>query len=343
MSYQISTAQAMQLAKIALRSIDQEFPYSAQHVHRSAHDRRLPRELHPAFYGCFDWHSAVHSHWMLVRLLRSMPQLALAGSIRAALATHLSGENLQVEAAYFHEPGRSNYERPYGWAWLLKLAEELYSWDDPDAQRWSQALQPLVEVIVAGYFAYLPKLSYPVRSGMHSSTAFGLIFALDYAQATGHSDLHKLITQRSLDYFADDYNYPAAWEPSGSDFLSPALITADLMRRVLPPDRFTAWFSAYLPDLTQSAGARLLTPASVSDRSDGQIVHLDGLNLSRAWCLWGIAAALPPGDSRRATLLQSAETHASAGLAGIASGDYMGEHWLGSFALYMLGHVPVSY
>jgi hypothetical protein len=153
MSYQISTAQATQLAEIALRSIDQELPYSAQHVHRSAHDRRLPRELHPAFYGCFDWHSAVHSHWMLVRLLRSMPQLALAGSIRAALATHLSGENLQVEAAYFHEPGRNNYERPYGWAWLLKLAEELSTWDAPDAQRWSQALHPLVEVIVAGTLA----------------------------------------------------------------------------------------------------------------------------------------------------------------------------------------------
>jgi hypothetical protein len=335
MSYQISSALAAQLAAIALQNIDRAFPYSAHHVHQDADDRRLPRELHPAFYGCFDWHSAVHNHWLLVRLLRVLPQLPLASSIRAALAQHLSEANLRAEAAYFQEPGRASFERPYGWAWVLKLAQELHSWNDPDAQRWLRALAPLTEVVIVGFTEYLPKLTYPVRSGTHNNTAFALCFALDFARAVGHRELAQLIEQRSLAYFNEDRDYPTAWEPSGNDFLSPGLLTADLMRRVLPPWRFVDWFDAYLPRLEPGTG--LLQPVKVSDRSDGQIVHLDGLNLSRAWCLWGIASALAPDDPRHALLTKAAETHAHAGMEGVASGEYAGEHWLGSFALYMLG------
>jgi hypothetical protein len=334
--FTLTPAFATRLARLALDGITREYPNSPAHVLRDANDVRRPRELHPAFYGCFDWHSAVHSHWLLIRLLRLLPNLPAAATIRATLNAHLSTANLAVEAAYFAEPGRRSFERPYGWAWLLKLAAELHDWDDPDGQRWSTALAPLAARIVELFQDYLPRLTYPVRSGVHSSTAFGLSFALDYAVATGHEALRSLIVARSLAYFGDDRDAPAAWEPSGSDFLSPSLIEADLLRRVLAPEPFAAWLAAFLPGLATGSPPALFTPATVSDRSDGQIVHLDGLNLSRAWCLWGIASALPPDNPRRVTLRTAAERHATAGLAGVDSGDYMGDHWLGSFALYTL-------
>lgn len=333
---------ASRLAGIALAGIAQEFPNYTGHLLNDASDTRRPRELHPAFYGCLDWHSAVHSHWQLVRLLRLMPALPEAAAIRAALAEHLTAANLRAEAAYFAEPGRRSFERPYGWAWLLKLAEELLGWDDPDARAWSQAVAPLAELIAGLYLEFLPRLSYPVRSGTHGNTAFGLTFALDYAAAAGDRPLHTLIESRSRDYFGGDRGAPAAWEPSGGDFLSPCLAEADLMRRVLPAPQFAAWLGDFLPELAGGGPPQLLAPATVSDRSDGQIVHLDGLNLSRAWCMWGLAAALPPHDQRRGVLLAAAERHAAAGLAGVGSGHYMGDHWLGSFALYMLGCAPTA-
>jgi hypothetical protein len=332
----LSADLAAALARTALAGITREYPNSPAHVLHAAADTRRPRELHPAFYGCFDWHSAVHTHWQLVRLLRRWPCLPTAETVRAALNTHLTAANLRAEAAYFAEPGRSGFERPYGWAWLLKLAMEARSWNDPDAQRWAVALAPLAELIAERYLDFLPRLTYPVRSGVHSNTAFGLGFALDYARSASHAPLHDLLITRSNAYFAADRDGPAAWEPSGSDFLSPCLVEADLMRRVLPAPAFAAWLSDFLPGLAAGAPAQLFTPALVSDRSDGQIVHLDGLNLSRAWCFWGIAGVLPPDDPRRSAVHSAAERHARAGLAGINSGDYMGEHWLGSFALYML-------
>lgn len=331
---------ASRLARIALASIVREYPYSPGHVLMDAADTRRPRELHPAFYGCFDWHSAVHTHWQLVRLLRELPGLPEAGAIRAALDAHLTAENLAVEAAYFAEPGRRGFERPYGWAWQLKLAEELRGWDDPDARRWSDAVAPLAGLIAELFLGFLPRLTYPVRSGVHSNTAFALAFALDYARAVGHAPLAELIEARSRAYFGADRDAPAAWEPSGSDFFSPCLIEADLMRRVLPAEQFADWLAGFLPALAAGGPPQLLTPAHVSDRSDGHIVHLDGLNLSRAWCMWGLAGALPPDDPRRPVLLAAAGRHAEAGLAGVGSGDYMGDHWLGSFALYMLDCAP---
>jgi hypothetical protein len=331
---------AAQLARIALNGIVREYPTYPGHVLLNAADLRPTRELHPAFYGCFDWHSAVHSHWLLARLLRLLPALPEAGPIRSALNDHLTETNIRAEVAYFAQPGRRGFERPYGWAWLLKLAQELLDWDDPDGRRWSAAIGPLASLIAELYLEYLPRLTYPIRSGTHSSTAFGLTFALDYAQASRHTLLCDCIVARSLDYYGADSNGSAMWEPSGGDFLSPCLAEADLMRRVLPTTDFTGWIADFLPSLAGGGPPQLLTPAVVSDRSDGQIVHLDGLNLSRAWCMWGIAEALPPDDRRRSILIDAAEQHARAGLVGIDSGEYMGEHWLGSFALYMLDCAP---
>ncbi|MBX0327574.1 DUF2891 domain-containing protein [Oscillochloris sp. ZM17-4] len=333
---------AAQLAQIALDGILKAYPSSPAHVLMDADDARGPRELHPAFYGCFDWHSAVHSHWQLVRLLRLRPALPDAAAIRRALDDHLSEASLRAEAAYFAEPGRRSFERPYGWAWLLRLAEELRAWGDPDARRWAAAIQPLADLIAERYLEFLPRLSYPIRSGVHSSTAFGLTFALDYAEAAGHAPLRALIRQRSMDYYGADRGAPAAWEPGGGDFLSPCLAEADLMRRVLPAPAFPGWLEAFLPDLAAGGPPQLLTPALVSDRSDGQIVHLDGLNLSRAWCMWGVAGAIPSDDPRRPILMAAAARHAAAGMAGVGSGDYMGDHWLGSFALHMLGYAPAE-
>lgn len=328
---------AARLASIALDGVTRAYPYSPGHVLMDATDIRHPRSLHPAFYGCFDWHSAVHSHWLLLRLLQQQPDLAQADRIRRTLNMHLTVENLQIEAAYFREPGRRNFERPYGWAWLLKLAAELHTWDDRDGARWSAAIQPLAEQIVELYLRFLPRLTYPIRSGVHSNTAFGLILGLDYAATIGDEPLRRLIISRAKDYYVNDKHCPASWEPSGGDFFSPCLIEADLMRRVLAPAAFSDWLAAFLPELAQGAPPELLNPAQVSDRSDGQIVHLDGLNLSRAWCMWGIAGILTSADQRRAVLLESATRHAIAGMSGVGSGDYMGDHWLGSFALYMLG------
>jgi hypothetical protein len=335
-SLKMSQEQASSFARLALKGIRKEYPNKPGDVLNSADDVKGPRAVHPAFYGCFDWHSSVHGHWMLVRLLRLFPDLPEGKQIRAALAENLTAKNLQAEADYFTRPNSQSFERPYGWAWLLKLAEELHGWDDPDAREWSKNLRPLAEVLVARYLAYFPKQTYPIRSGVHPNTAFGLAFALDYARAVGHKELGSLIEERSRAYFGKDVNVPAAWEPSGADFFSPSLMEADLMRRVLPPDEFRTWFRGFLPDVAKGEPRALFVPARVTDRSDPQIVHLDGLNLSRAWCLRGIAAALPKDDPARKALAESAARHAEAALPHVASGDYAGEHWLASFAVYLL-------
>ncbi len=326
--------QASHFARLALGCIQRELPNGIQHTINAPDDVRGPRALHPAFYGCFDWHSAVHGHWMLVRLLRRWPDLPEAAAIRAGLDANLTATHLAAEAAYFTAPNRASYERPYGWAWLLQLAAELHTWDDADSRRWAAHLQPLADLLAARYLAFFPKQTYPVRTGVHSSTAFGFALALDYARAVGHADLEALIVERSVAYYAGDRDAPAAWEPSGDDFLSPSLIEADLMRRVLPPAEFPAWLHAFLP---RGLPPALQQPAIVTDRSDGKLAHLDGLNLSRAWCLRALAAAVPAGDPLRPQLAASADAHAAAGLAHVATGDYAGEHWLASFAVYLLG------
>lgn len=327
---------ASHFARLALKCIKKEYPHHLVHVLNNEQELRSPKALHPAFYGCFDWHSAVHGHWMLVHLSRLFPRLPEIGDIRSSLNAHLTAENLLEEAAYLQQPHRRSFERTYGWAWLLKLAGELHNWEDPEGQRWSRSLEPLTQVMVARYLDFLPRQAYPIRAGVHTNTAFGLAFALDYARATGHTELERWIVERSLAYFAIDVEGPAVWEPDGEDFLSPCLMEADLMRRVMEPTAFTIWFHRFLPTLVRGEPKTLLEPVTVMDRSDPRIVHLDGLNLSRAWCMRSIASVLSVEDPVRRILARSAIRHAEEGLAHVASGNYEGEHWLASFAVYML-------
>jgi len=334
MSLSIETASGF--ARIALQCIHREYPNKPEHVMNDEGDVKGPQDLHPAFYGCFDWHSSVHGHWMLVRLLRLFPELPEGAEIRRAIGENLMAENIQTEVAYLDQPNRKSFERTYGWAWLLKLAEELQTWEDPDGRVWSKNLEPLAAAIVERYTDFLPRQTYPIRRGVHANTAFGIAFAWDYAHTVGNETFEKLLAERAEAYYAGDTDYPAAWEPGGDDFFSPCLLEADLMRRVMPTDAFTAWFEAFLPRLDEGIPASLLEPATVSDRSDPKIVHLDGLNLSRAWCMLGIAHALPREHPSRRVLLEAARRHAADALEHVASGHYEGEHWLASFAVFML-------
>jgi hypothetical protein len=332
--------EASHFAALALKCVRREYPNKLDHLLDEESQVKSPRALHPAFYGCFDWHSSVHGHWLLARLLRLYPRLPEARGIREALNANLTPENVHVEADYFRQKDRASFERTYGWAWLLKLAEELRDSDDEDARRWSRALRPLVDLIVEKYESFLPKQTYPIRTGVHPNTAFGLSFALDYARAAGDQKLAALVEERARAYYLNDADYPAAWEPGGEDFLSPALTEADLMRRVLPGAEFAAWFHKFLPRVGAGQPASLLRPATVSDRSDPKIVHLDGLNLSRAWCMRNIAAALPASDPARRFLFDAADAHARDALGNVASGNYEGEHWLATFAVYLLSATP---
>ena len=332
----LDSAAASSFARLALKAITQEYPNKLDHVLNGPPDVLGPRRLHPSFFGAYDWHSSVHGHWMLVRLLKVRPAMPEAGEIRRALDADLQAANLTAEAEYLKRPGSASFERMYGWAWLLKLAEELHGWDDPDGRRWAANLQPLVDAIVARYLAFLPKQFYPIRRGVHPNTAFGMALALDYARAAGRADLDTLLLERSRTYFGNDVDVPAAWEPDGDDFLSRSLVEADLMRRVLPGPAFARWFHAFLPGIERGEPSNLLEPANVTDRADPGLVHLDGLNLSRAWCMRAIAAALPESDPDRPVLLASAARHARASLPYIASGNYLGEHWLASFAVYLM-------
>jgi len=327
---------ASHFAALALKCVNRELPNKPEHVINSPAEVQSPKQLHPAFYGCYDWHSSVHGHWMLVRLLKTFSSLPEDKQIRDALNANLTTENIRAEAAYMSQPNRQSFERTYGWAWLLKLAEELHSWDDPDGDKWAEALQPLVDVIIKSYKSFLPKQTYPIRTGVHPNTAFGLAFALDYAKAVGDRDFEALLDERSRTYFAKDVDYPASWEPSGEDFFSAGLMEADLMRRVMKAPEFADWFHRFLPQTTKGGPPSLLKPAIVTDRTDPKLVHLDGLNLSRAWCMRSVASALPANDPARKALTDSANQHATAALAHVASGDYAGEHWLASFAIYLL-------
>jgi hypothetical protein len=303
---------ASRFARLALSCIHREYPNKLDHVLNGSSEVRSPRELHPAFYGCFDWHSAVHGHWMLVRLLKLFPALAEAAEIRRRVEENIAVENIAGELAYLAQPSRDGFERTYGWAWLLKLAEELGSWDDSDGRRWSQALEPLARAFAGRFVGFLPKLTYPIRSGTHANTAFGLAFAWDYAEASGHAELRRVVAAGSLRFFGRDTDAPLEWEPSGEDFFSPCLMEADLMRRVMASGAFRAWFHTFLPDMVHGRPAAITTPARVSDRTDGRLVHLDGLNLSRAWCMRGIAEALPAGDAARDALRTAAAVHTAA-------------------------------
>jgi len=332
----LSEKEASHFAALALKCVNRELPNKPEHVINSPTDVQSPKALHPAFYGCYDWHSSVHGHWMLVRLLKMFPNLPESAQIRAALGANLTAENIRAEVAYMNQPNRQSFERTYGWAWALKLAEELRSWNDADGKKWSENLQPLADTLTNSYLNFLPKQTYPIRTGVHPNTAFGLAFALDYANAVGNRQLEALLDERSRTYYAKDTDYPGGWEPGGEDFFSAALMEADLMRRVMKPDEFATWFHRFLPGVAKGGPAALLQPAIVTDRSDPKLVHLDGLNLSRAWCMRHVAAALPDGDAGGAVLARSGYTHALDALQHVATGHYEGEHWLASFAVYLL-------
>jgi hypothetical protein len=328
--------QASAFARLALKGLSKEYPNKLDHVMAAPADVKPPQALHPAFYGSYDWHSSVHGHWMLVRLLRVFPDLPESKEIRSVLGEHFTADALRAEAGYFARNESKPFERPYGWAWLLRLAEELNGWEDPDGKTWSKNLRPLVDAVVARYKEFFPKQTYPIRTGVHPNTAFGLSLAYDYAVAAGDQALKRLVEERARGYFAEDADAPARWEPGGADFFSPTLAEADLMQRVLPPAEFRGWFKRFLPGANQGEPRSLFVPATVTDRTDPQLVHLDGLNLSRAWAMRSIASALPEGDPARIALLASSARHAEAALAHVASGDYAGEHWLASFAVYLL-------
>lgn len=325
---------ASHFASLPLKCLQQEYPNKTSHLSVSDSDHlRTPKQMHPAFYGCFDWHSCVHGHWMLVNLLKKFPQMPEANAIRAAISTNITPENIKGEIDYFISPLSKNYERTYGWAWLLKLQQELIGFNDPDAIRWRNTLQPLCDTVIKLWMDYLPKQTYPNRTGVHPNTAFGLVFALDYARAVKNVAFETAIIKSAKQLYLKDKNAPSRWEPDGTDFLSPSLEEADLMRRVLDKPAFVQWFNAFIP----LASLQHLTNLPViSDRSDYQIVHLDGLCFSRTWCMKGLANSLPAGDKRIALLRKSALHHLNASLPNVASANYGGEHWLASFAVYAL-------
>jgi hypothetical protein len=320
---------AARLASIALGHVEREYPNKPGHVLSGPEDARTPADLHPIFHGSYDWHSCVHGYWMLARLLRRFPAMEPAPAIRALFHRRITPAAVAGECAYLEPRTARGFERPYGWGWLLALAAEL---GRHPSEPWAATLIPLAQVFAQRFRGFLPLATYPVRVGTHFNTAFGLLMAADHLEATG--DL-PLLRATALRWYGPDRDCPAWGEPSGDDFLSSALIEAACMARLLPQADFTPWFAAFLPRIAQREPATLFAPVTVSDRSDGKIAHLDGLNLSRAWCWRRLAATLPPGDPRRPPMEQAAAAHLQAGLPHVG-GDYMGEHWLASFAVLAL-------
>ena len=333
----LDLAHANKLAELPLHCINTEYPNKLNQTLGSGEDLKKPSVLHPAFYGCFDWHSAVHGHWSLVSLLKSFPDLENADAIKQRLLTNISKENIAIEIEYFKSTHNKNYERTYGWAWILKLAEELHTWDDETARTLESNLQPLTDIIAEKFIEFLPKLNYPQRIGTHTNTAFGLSFAYDYAEAVNHHTLKTSITNRAKQFYSTDENCPMSWEPSGSDFLSPCLEEAALMKRLLSKDEFSTWIYKFLPELQNKNYS--LEPGVVSDRTDGHLVHLDGLNFSRAWSLNKIAEGLPEFNH----LKNIANNSINYSLPSIFKDSYEGGHWLGSFAIYALNSVSSNH
>lgn len=327
---------ATRFAELALKCVHQEYPNKIAHVLQGDADVRPPRELTPAFYGCYDWHSAVHGHWLLVRLARTYPEAPFAARAREAVGQSLTPANIEAEVRYLSAPGRVSFERPYGLAWLLQLAAELKEWDDPQAREWATTLKPLETAAAQRLRDWLPKLSRPIRVGEHDQTAFAFGLILDWARQGGDKAMEQLLTQRVEAYYVNDKRGPLAYEPSGQDFLSPCLAEADLLRRVLPPARFATWLRDFLPEIPKDGTTAWLEPAVVTDPSDPKLAHLDGLNLSRAWMLEGIVSGLPPTDKRLRSLQATARRHREAGLKAVTGAHYEGGHWLGSFAVYLV-------
>jgi hypothetical protein len=322
---------AAKFARLALSHVTREYPNKLEHILTGQHDLRSPRELHPIFFGSYDWHSCVHGYWLLARLLRRVPELPQADTIRALFNAHITNESVAAEVAYLEPAYRATFERPYGWAWAHMLAAELSQHDSGDGRRWSSTLQPLADAITARWLTFLPKATYPIRVGTHFNTAFALSLSLTFAERHQEATLVAALRDAALRWYGTDANCQA-WEPGSDEFLSPALMEAECMRRVLPPSVFGSWLQQFLPHLDAAQPQTLFIPATVSDRSDGKIAHLDGLNLSRAWCWRHLAGTMADSDPRLRHALDAAARHLEASLAHVA-GDYSGEHWLATFAL----------
>jgi DUF2891 family protein len=325
---------ASKFARLALSHVTREYPNLLHHVLNGPQDVRGPRDLHPVFFGSLDWHSCVHGYWLLATVLRLFPDIPEAREIRKLFDGQLTPSNVKGEVDYLDQPLRTIFERPYGWAWLLMLAAELSRHESNEARQWSNALRPLAAAFVDRFLVFLPKATYPTRVGTHFNSSFAVTLALEYANVTNNKALRNLLVEKARAWFGGDSDCQA-WEPGGDDFLSPALMEAECMRRVLAAHDFPRWLDRFLPRLADRQPRSLFKPAIVSDRSDGKIAHLDGLNLSRAWCWRSIASSWPTSDSRRSIALDAAEKHLAASLPYVA-GDYMGEHWLATFALLAL-------
>lgn len=329
----LTPEQAAGIFNLPVHCLEVEYPNKLGQVLGSDADLKSPKALRPIFYGCFDWHSSVHGYWSIVELMQAFPSLDSTGTVRTILDRHISPENVAIEMAFFQDPNNLSFERTYGWAWLFKLQESLRGWKDPDAVRWAANLQPLVDLLVDRYQKYLPKLVFPIRTGQHDNSAFGLSLSLDYARSVGDAAFEAIIVEHAQRLFGKDKEYDLAYEPSGYDFLSPGFEEAYLMSKVLDAGEYGKWLKDFLPGIYRS-GFRV-EPAEVKDRTDGKLVHLDGLNYSRAACLYGIAAGRP----ELAHLRQLANEHITFSLPNLSmQDDYMGSHWLGTFALYALKH-----
>jgi hypothetical protein len=334
MTAQLTSAIASKFANLAMDHLTREYPNKLTHSLAGPQDVQGPRALHPIFYGSYDWHSCVHGYWLILRLLERFPDLPEASRIVAVVDHHFTEANVAGERAYLDLPHNRGFERPYGWGWLLALSAQIDALKLPQAARWSKIFAPLTDIFVERFEEFLPKATYPLRVGTHFNMAFALALTLDFARQTSRESLAALVVETARRWYLNDVACQA-WEPAGDEFLSPSLMEAELMRRVLPAGQFLDWFSAFLPELAVRQPATLFVPATVTDRSDGKIAHLDGLNLSRAWCQRSLAHALPADDARHAVLNEAAELHLASALAHVA-GDYMGEHWLATFAALAL-------
>jgi hypothetical protein len=333
-STSLTPALARKFARVGLSHLTKEYPNKLDHVMNKRGDVKTPRELHPVFFGSFDWHSNVHGYWLLATLLRLFPEMREAEKIEAVFDAQLTPAKVKTEVKYLSQPLRATFERPYGWAWLLMLSAELNRHASNNGKKWNTALAPLADAFAGRFLDFLPKATYPTRVGTHFNSAFAITLALEYAEVTGNDTLRKLLVKKARGWYGKDSDCQA-WEPGGDDFLSSALVEAECMRRVLGTSDFSTWLDGFLPRLAVREPATLFTAATVSDRSDGKIAHLDGLNLSRAWCWRSIAATWPVSDARRGVALEAAETHFAASLPHVA-GNYMGAHWLATFALLAL-------
>ncbi|WP_150299388.1 DUF2891 domain-containing protein [Pseudomonas profundi] len=336
MTYTLTPTRAAELIRMTLGHVQREYPHSEGVRLNSETDLAAPRCNHPVFFGSYDWHSCVHSYWLLARLLASFPDLDATDEIIALFDQQLTAENVEQELDWFRAPGRGGFERPYGWAWLLGLHDALKQLRHPRAGLWAGNLQPLAEFLSGSFITYLPKLGFPVRTGTHSNTAFAMLFAYDHALRTENAVLRDLVARRAEAFYLSDAQYHG-WEPGGEDFLSPGWQEALLLQRVLSRGDFLEWFAGFLPELAEGRPASLFMPVEPADRTDGRLAHLDGLNLSRAWCLRELALGLDEFDSRQAVLESTAQRHLQAGSTHLQD-DYMGEHWLASFLLLALGY-----